>query len=52
MKQKLKGQGILLEKKRKSPKFPNFRFCPTPKTENLETSESVLLPQILTVVVT
>ena len=52
LRQKLKGQDILLEEKRKFPRFPSFRFCPTPKIENPEISESVLLLQILTVVVT
>ena len=50
---KLKGQDMLLEeKKRKLPRFPSFRLCPAPKIENSEISESVLLFQILTVVVT
>ena len=34
------------------PRFPSFRFCPIPKIENSEISESVLLLQILTVFVT
>ena len=43
---------MLLEEKRKLPRFPSFRFCPIPKIENLEISESFLLLQILTAVVT
>ena len=38
-------------KKWKFPRFPSFPFCPTPKIENSEISESVLLLQIFTVVV-
>ena len=41
-----------LEQKAKFPRFPSFRFCPIPKTENLEFSEICLWLQILTVVVT
>ena len=40
------------KKKRKLPKFPTFWFCPIHKIEKLEISESFLLPQIFTVVVT
>ena len=29
------------------PRFPNFRFCPTPKIENLDISENFCLLQIL-----
>ena len=32
-------------KKRKFHRFPSFQFCPTPKIENLEISESILLRQ-------
>ena len=28
LRQKLKGQDMLLEEKRKFPRFPSFRFCP------------------------
>ena len=34
------------------PRFPSFRFCSTPKIENSEILESVLLLQILIAVVT
>ena len=40
---------MLLEEK--FAKFQTFQFCPIPKVENSEISESVLLPQILTVAV-
>ena len=43
---------MLLEEKRKFPRFPSFRFCPIPKVENLEISESVLLLQFLIEIVT
>ena len=51
LRQKLKGQDMLLEQKRKFLRFPSFRFCPIPKIENSEISESFLLLQISTVVV-
>ena len=38
---------LLEEKKREFPRFPSFRFCPIPKIENSEISESFLLLQIL-----
>ena len=50
--QKINGDKNFREKKRKFLRFSSFPFCPTPKIENLETSEIVFLPQILTVVVT
>ena len=37
---------MLLEEKRKFPMFPSFRFCPIPKIENSEISESFVLLQI------
>ena len=40
------------KKKRKLPKFPTFRFCPIPKIEKSEISESFLSLQTFTVVVT
>ena len=43
---------MFLEEKRKFPRFPSFRFCPIPKIENSEISESFLLLQILIVAVT
>ena len=52
LRQKLKGQDMLLEEKRKFPRFPSFRFCPIPKIKNSEISESVLLLQFLTVFIT
>ena len=51
LRKKLKSQDMLLEEKKKIPRFPSFRLCPTPKIKNSEISESVLLLQILTVVV-
>ena len=36
----------------KFPRFPSFLFCPILKIENLEVSESFLLLQILTLIVT
>ena len=51
LRQKLKGQDMLLEEK-KIPRFSSFRFFPIPKMENSEISESCRLLQILTVVVT
>ena len=52
LRQKLKRQDMLLEEQRKFARFPSFWFCPIPKVENSEISESVLLLQILTIVVT
>ena len=53
LRQKLKGQDMLLEKKKKKfPRFPCFQFCPIPKINNSEISESVIFLQILTVFVT
>ena len=52
LRQTLKGQDMLLEEKRKFPRFPSFRFCPIPKIKNSEISESVLLLQFLTVFIT
>ena len=49
LRQKLKGQDMLLEEKRKFPRFPSFRFYPTPKIENSEILESVVSLQILIV---
>ena len=43
---------MLLDEKQKYRRFSSFRFCPIPKIENSEVSESVVLFQILTVVVT
>ena len=41
LRQKLKGQDMSLEeKKKKLPRFPSFRFCPITTIENLEISES------------
>ena len=51
LRKKLKSQDMLLEEKKKIPRFPSFRLCPTPKIKNSEISESVLFLQILTVVV-
>ena len=48
---KPESQDRFLEEKIKFPRFPSFRFCRAPKIKNSEISESVLLPQILTVVV-
>lgn len=39
------------KKKRRFPRFPSFRFCPIYRIENSETSESSLLLQVLTVMV-
>ena len=39
LRQKLKGQDMLLEEK-KIPRFSSFRFFPIPKMENSEISES------------
>ena len=41
----------LKKKKRRFPRFPSFRFCPIQRIENSETSESSLLFQVLTVMV-
>ena len=51
LRQKLKGQDMLFYEKKENLRFPSFQFCPIPKIENLEISESVVLLQILTVVV-
>ena len=37
------------KKKKQFPRFPSFRFCPIPKIENSEISESFLLLQFLVV---
>ena len=37
------------KKKRQFPRFPSFRFCPIPKIENLEISESFILLKSLVV---
>ena len=37
------------KKKKKFPKFPSFRFCPIPKIENSEISESFILLKSLIV---
>ena len=42
---------MLLEEQRKFVRFPSFRFCPIPKIENSEISETFILLQILTVAV-
>ena len=47
----LRSRYAFREKKRKLLRFPSFWFCPTPKIENLEISDSVLLLQTLTVTV-
>ena len=52
LRQKLKGQDMLFRRKNFFSRFPSFWFCPIPKIENLEISESVLLLQFLTVFVT
>ena len=52
LRQKLTVIKWIKKNKRKFPRFPSFRFCSIPKIENSEISESVLLLQILTVVVT
>ena len=51
LRKNLKSQDMLLEEKKKIPRFLSFRLCPTPKIKNSEISESVLFLQILTVVV-
>ena len=51
LRKKFKGQDVLFEEKKVS-RFPNFRFCSTPKIENSEILESVLPFQILIAVVT
>ena len=43
---------MLLEEKRKIPRFPSFRLSPICKIENSEILEGVLLLQILAIVVT
>ena len=43
---------VTVMKKLKAPRFPNFWFGPIPKIENSEISESFLLFQSLTLVVT
>ena len=47
IKQKLKDQDMFWLKKWKFPRFLISRFCPIPKIENPEISESVLLLHIL-----
>ena len=47
LRQKLKGQDVFLEEKRKLSRFPSFWFCPMSKIENSEISETFLLLQIL-----
>ena len=39
----------LIRKKYQFLSFPSFRFCPIPKIENLEISESFILPNFLVV---
>ena len=41
--------GSIRKKKRQFPRFPSFRFCPIPKIENLEISESFILLKSLVV---
>ena len=41
--------GSIRKKKRQFLRFPSFRFCPIPKIENLEISESVVLLKSLVV---
>ena len=47
MRQILKDQDMFWLENWKFPRFPSFRFCPIPKIQKLEISESVFLLQIL-----
>ena len=51
MRQKLKFIKWIKKKKRTPQRFPSFQFCPIPKIENSEISESVILLQIFTEIV-
>ena len=51
LRQKLKFIKWIKKKKRTPRRFPTFQFCPIPKIENSEISQSVILLQIFTEIV-
>ena len=52
LRQNFKGYDMIKKEKINFARFPSFQFCPIPNVKNSEISESLLLLQILTVVVT